>query len=551
MKKNWLIKKGVLIILSFLMLSSCTSNVIVEKDLTPKSINDGKQPYEKITIPEVTELTLPDVISDNMMFEADKPIMIWGLTPSKEDITISLLDKNGKMIREKTIKPANDTSFITELKAVKPSFDEYTLEIKSADMTKQVKGILFGRVYLAGGQSNMDMVMKDIYNSSLELDAATNSNIRVYNLSINPCTDAEYTPYPVFAPILGGIWVKGDKQLPLKNVTAVGYLFAKGMYEKLNTKNTHIPIGVLSTSRGGTRIDTWLSRGAIEENTQLKDEMIKNKVYSNESNWVTEGKSTDFVFNQSSALYNMKIAPLTNMNISGLVWYQGETNVGKSMTLFAKQFDAFIKDFSKQFRYKEYALPSVIINIAPYPYERIYASSKYITGSAELIEIFNEFTNLHSANMVSVPIYDVSLRYEDATTNKNPIHPTDKIPVAKRAVELFYGITNKNYPPKFSAFKVDGNKITIDFENTYNGLMTKNNEPVKGFRICGEDRKFYVAEAVIVGKNQVALTSKDVPNPVAASYAFYNLNNEANLLNSKEIPIQIFRTDKNEYIHVK
>ncbi len=511
----------------------------------PKSINDGKNEFEKILIPAVTELTLPDIFCDNMLFEADKPIIIWGLSPYQEKTTISLFDKNGKAVREKITVAADDTSFITEFPGVAPSFDEYTLEVKAGKDKIDVKNILFGRLYLAGGQSNMDMIVRDICRKEEILTAAPNKYIRIYNPAPTPCEENECALSPVFAPRIGGPWVVGDNPEDIKNVTSVGFVFAKGMFEKLNREGKQVPVGILSTSRGGTVIETWMSRSAIEADPELKADMLKSKVYAAEDDSAVMEELNKQGVNNTTVLYNMKISPLSNMNISGLIWYQGESQVGKSMTLFAKELDAFIKELSKRFRWGESLLPTVLINITPFPYDELYEKPELADAGAQVNETFNEFAKLHSVNIASMPTYDFSLRCDGTETwDPHPIHPSDKIPLAERAVEVFWGLTHDNIVPFCASFKIDGAKVVAEFANIYDGLSAKDNEPVKGFRICGADRKFYNADAAVFDKNKVVLSSSNVPKPIAVSYAFCNMNNEANLFNSRGIPVQIFRTDK-------
>lgn len=519
--------------------------ILTGEDIIPKSINDGLNEFEKILIPAISELTLPGIFCDNMLFEADQPVIIWGLSPYQDEISIRLFDKNGKAVREKTTLPAGDTSFLAELDGIAPSFDQYTLEVKAGKETIAVKNILFGRLYLAGGQSNMDMLVRDIYRKEEILTAAPNKNIRVYNPAPNPCDENECSLSPVFAPKIGGPWVSADNMEALKDVTAVGLVFAKGMYEKLNSEGNQVPVGVLSTSRGGTVIETWMSKSSIEADPELKAEMLDNKVYAAENDTAVIEELNRQGHNNTTVLYNMKISPLANMNISGLIWYQGESQVGKNMKLFLKELDAFIKELSKRFRWDESLLPTVLINITPYPYEGLYEKTELATGGAEVNETFNEFAKLHSAEIVSMPTYDFSLRYDGTETwDPQPIHPSDKIPLAERAVEVFWGLTHDNFVPYCTAFRIEGEKAVAEFTNIYDGLAAKDNEPLKGFRVCGADRKFYEAEAVIFNKNKVSISSASVSDPVAVSYAFCNMNNEANLFNSRGIPVQMFRTDK-------
>ncbi|HZK39814.1 MAG TPA: sialate O-acetylesterase [Clostridia bacterium] len=519
------------------------------EDIASKSINDGKTEFERISIPVVTALTLPDIFKDDMLFDADKPVIIWGLSPYLDKVEIVLLDKSGQAVRTATVYPAQDKSFVAEFEGVAPSFEEYTLEIKAGEDSKEVKNILFGRLYLAGGQSNMDMIVRDIYNKNKILTAQPNPYIRIYTPAVAPCDPENCAMTPVFSPERGGPWVSADDLEALKDVTAVGLVFAKGMFEKHSSDGEQVPVGILSTSHGGTVIETWMSRQSFEQDAALKKEMLVNKVWANEGDKVVAEQLKKQGYNNTTVLYNMKIAPIANMKISGFIWYQGESQVGKSMSLFAKELDTFIKEYTRIFRCGKSVLPTVLVNVTPFLYEEAENDREIPSGGARVNETFNEIAARYPTALVSMPTYDFSLRYDQTEVwEPNPIHPSDKIPLAQRAVEMFWGLTHDNFVPLLNSFKIEAGKIIAECSNTYEGLVSPNKEAVKGFRICGADRKFYPAQATIIDKNKVLLSSAKVQNPAAFSYAFCNMNNEANLFNSRGIPVQIFRTDKEAHL---
>ena len=88
---------------------------------------------------------------------------------------------------------------------------------------------------------------------------------------------------------------------------------------------------------------------------------------------------------------------------------------------------------------------------------------------------------------------------------------------------------------------VEGETIRIRFKHTDGGLAARGGEPLKGFAIAGEDRKFVEADAVVDG-NTVVVRSKEVPNPVAVRYAWADAP-ECNLVNGADLPASPFRTD--------
>ena len=186
----------------------------------------------------------------------------------------------------------------------------------------------------------------------------------------------------------------------------------------------------------------------------------------------------------------------------------------------------------------------MLFRSTPFLYNEPFEKPEERIGGARVNEVFNEFAKCHSTAVVSMPTYDISLRYgETEVWDENPIHPTDKIPLAERAVELFWGLTHENFVPFFGAFKIESGEIIAECANAYGGLATPNNEPIRGFRVWGANRESFPADAIVFCNNKVRLFSAIVPNPTGFSYAFCNMNNEANLFNARGIPVQIFRTD--------
>jgi len=95
----------------------------------------------------------------------------------------------------------------------------------------------------------------------------------------------------------------------------------------------------------------------------------------------------------------------------------------------------------------------------------------------------------------------------------------------------------------FKKAKIKGSKIVLTFDEVETGLKIKDGDRLDEFAVAGADRKFYWADAKIVGKNTVEVSSANVPNPLAARYAFNNNPKHANLTNGSGLPAAPFRTD--------
>jgi sialate O-acetylesterase len=126
------------------------------------------------------------------------------------------------------------------------------------------------------------------------------------------------------------------------------------------------------------------------------------------------------------------------------------------------------------------------------------------------------------------------------------IHPTNKQEVGRRlslwALGTVYG---KNVPATSGPLPVGSslqdNKMTVAFSQAGGGLKTKDGGPGLGFQIAGVDKQWRPAVATIAG-DRVAVSSPDVPAPVALRYAWQDLP-ECNLCNDAGLPASPFRTD--------
>ncbi|WP_156344995.1 hypothetical protein [Verrucomicrobium spinosum] len=125
-------------------------------------------------------------------------------------------------------------------------------------------------------------------------------------------------------------------------------------------------------------------------------------------------------------------------------------------------------------------------------------------------------------------------------------HPSNKSGYGERAkrvaLAFVYGHAAEYSGPLYSSHKIEGNTVRIAFTHVGKGLAVRHSEKLQGFQIAGEDRKFFWADAVIAG-DEVIVSSKNVPTPVAVRYAWSSQIPWANLFNQAGLPAQTFRTD--------
>jgi len=123
------------------------------------------------------------------------------------------------------------------------------------------------------------------------------------------------------------------------------------------------------------------------------------------------------------------------------------------------------------------------------------------------------------------------------------IHPKNKqdvgIRLADAALAQTYGQKMEYSGPVYDSMKVEGNKVRLKFTHA-EGLMSKA-DPIPGFAIAGEDKKWKWATAKIEG-NEIVVWNDEIANPVAVRYAWAD-NPKATIYNAADFPAVPFRTD--------
>jgi sialate O-acetylesterase len=234
--------------------------------------------------------------------------------------------------------------------------------------------------------------------------------------------------------------------------------------------------------------------------------------------------------NVATTLYNGMIAPLLPYAIKGALWYQGETNAGRAYQ-YRHSFPLMINDWRQRWASQ---FPFYWVQLTSYG-----AANNSNTGSnwAELREAQTMTLSLPKTGQAV--IYDVG--------NPADIHPTNKQTVAQRLAALAltndYAIPTPALGPVYKSVSFKKGKAILSFDHTGNGLTIKDKYGyLKGFEICGKDKKWTYAKANIV-KNQVVLEMPNKAKPMAVRYAWSDSPIEANLFNSNDLPAVPFRTD--------
>ncbi len=195
-------------------------------------------------------IKLPVLFQSNMVLQRDQEIKIWGYGEVNESVLISFKQRVYETIT------GNDKKWFITLPAQQaggPS--EIIVKGKSNEII--LNNILFGDVWVCGGQSNMQYTISQIGYKPLESDTI-NHQIRIFNASI----DQDYVPKE---ELLGGTWNEISAQT-LLNTSATAFFFGKFLQDSIK-----VPIGLLSVNLGATSIETWMSPNALKDFPQFQE----------------------------------------------------------------------------------------------------------------------------------------------------------------------------------------------------------------------------------------------------------------------------------------
>ena len=482
------------------------------------------------------EVALPNIFGDNMVLQRDMPIPIWGWATAGEEVTVTLQDT------DYTVQTTADAkgNWRTKLPAMSAG-GPYILHV-AASNTLELTNVMFGEVWICSGQSNMEWPVRASKDSEAEIAAADYPLIRLFNIPhkasglLVPDVEAEWHPTT-------------PETIP--NFSAVAYAFGRKLYNTLD-----VPIGLINTSWGGTRIEPWTppvgfdSVPALESiSTDIQDihakyrEELPERMAQIEA-WIAatrDALETGEVitpmpdnrhplthYARPTGLYNGMVHPLVPFAMRGALWYQGESNLKDGM-LYHEKMKALINGWRAVWNQGDF--PFYFVQLAPFTYGG--GASPYF-----LPEIWE-------AQTATLALANTGMAVTTDIGNLRDIHPRNKQEVGRRlalwALAKTYGREDITYSgPLYKSMAVDRNTIRLNFNSIGSGLMSRDDEPLTWFEIAGEDKNFVKADATIEG-DTIVVSSDAVAQPIAARFGWHQTA-EPNLVNKEGLPASPFRT---------
>lgn len=481
---------------------------------------------------------LLNLYGDKMLFKQKEEAVFRGTSASGARIDVELVNASGDTLKKGSAYASKSGTFSVGFPAPAGSYENYTVNLyENGVLFRSLKNVTFGELWLASGQSNMQYTLSGAYGGMDLFNSGTPLDEWVRAFFVPPVTpymgSTDKIPAVPQKDVEGAYWMSGA-DMDIYAVSAVGYYFAAELRRELD-----MPVGLISASLGGSSIGTWLSRDAIDNDLAVKQDFQEVGEYIELNAW---NENDQNMYYDMTANYDLKIAPLSPFRISGMIWYQGETDIMYRWKhgRYSRAFDLMQRSYSDLFGFEDGLMPIIWTSLAAYYYSDEYPVEKMNYEFAEMAMARPESRAL-------ISIYDVPLDYEDGIGS---IHPGYKQPVGERmadaAMGLVYGGDKTYAGTSVKNAEIRDNSIYVTLDNIGNGLVA-DGDKLFGFSVCGENGVYVRADAQIVSEDTVRVYSEYVDEPVSAAYAYSAYTAEANLFavgsSGDNIPVICFVTD--------
>jgi len=458
-------------------------------------VNDGSTTVTQDLILVVTpQLRLNNVYNNNMVLQRDETITFRGHSYPNQTLEVQV----GGGPRVSTTC-ANDGTWAATYPAQPANSTPSTIDLYANGFHIAYTNILIGDIWICSGQSNMEYSTRGLLGSVLSPEEftalmASADNYPTLRFLTTPRTEDD-VPWEDLEQ--RGNWLNSDPTTAAE-FSSVGYFFGKHL------QDVNVPIGLINSSKGGSAIKQW-------------------------SNQLNGGTNR----------YNSKIHPFTQMPIKGVVWLQGEADIG-AFRSYKYSLETLITDWRFQW---QQPLPFYIVQLAPHYYSR-KGSPPYA-----LPELWEQQAQASQEipNCGLVVTHD-TVQIDDSGNYVNNIHPPFKEEVGRRiALWAKHDIYNQpnlvHSGPVPRELVQEGNQLRIYFEpTTSHGLISADSQPLTWFEVAGKDHLYVPATKVTIDGETLLVSASSITQPTSLRYG-WNETAVLNFRNAEGLPASAFRID--------
>lgn len=491
------------------------------------------------------------VFSNNMVLQREKAAAVFGEGENGETVTAEI-DGIKKSAR------VHNGRWLIKLPPHKAGTG-YSLKVSCKDEEKLFVNVAYGEVWLAGGQSNMELELQNCTEKDA-LDNDKNPNVRFYYTQKKTIREKDF-----FSCEESTCWSEFDSE-SAKCWSAVGYFFARELADKLG-----VVVGIIGCNWGGTSASYWMSREALERDLdtaeylgdmdkcsqgktdeELEKEWLEYTAYDKE--WYK--KSLEFYAEHpngswdevqayagknlypgpcnkynpmcATVLYESMLKRVCPYTLKGFIYYQGESDDHRPKTYY-KLFSNLIRLWRDE--WEDDALPFLFVQLPMHRYKDDPDWKHWCLIREAQMKVFKTVKNTGIAIALDKGEF-------------NEIHPKSKLPIGHRlALQALYNVyefenlREQAFSPMYKDFEIKDGGIMLTFDHCF-GFKVEGE--IKGFEIAGADKKYYPANAEIKDR-EIFVSSADVSEPLYVRYCWTNYG-DVTVFGVNGLPLAPFRT---------
>ncbi len=454
-------------------------------------------------------IQLPEIFSDNMVLQQKTDARLWGWATPGASITVTPSWDNKKY----TAKAGKDGRWDVAVATPAASYTPYSVLIDGDGSNLSLDNVLVGEVWLASGQSNMEMPLRGFWGQPVE-NAAQAIAYSGQTPGVRVVTVPKSGSYEMQdrAP---GTW-KLSNPANAPEFSATGYFFAQALNKILD-----VPVGLIVSAYGGSKAESWLPASVVETYDDID--------LAGEQN----GTAKVDEWHKAAVRYNSMIHPIVGYTIKGAIWNQGESNVGLHVTYperMAKIAEVWRDEWGQGiFPFYQVEIPAWDYGAPEQDYAAKLREAQW--KAAELMP-----------NGGIVCTSDLVYPYE-----LEDVHASQKQPIGERLAFLAsadtYGMSTLPHRyPQLDKYELRGNKAYLKFKNAENRLTP--NDEMSGFEVAGSDRVFHPAKVKQTWDewDVVVEAPEGVDNIESVRYCFKNFA-IGSVHDMMGLPLVPFRTD--------
>lgn len=428
----------------------------------------------------MNRFTVSEMFSDHAVLRHSRPNPVWGTAPAGARVEVRLGDAHCECFADEQGR------WMTSVETPGPG-TIFTLEVRCGDEAVAFRDVASGEVWLAGGQSNMEMPVMCVSGGRALAEAEVYPNVRLKTISRRARSFRQYGWH--FYPMDGSDsdWKLPDRE-SVARFSAIGYQFGALLSESLG-----MPVGIIDCNWGGTKIQSWIPTDVLRAHEDTLADLTRYealqqhrgekgvKIFNRFQNSIRniEIDLDDFITrslecptyhctlekqlvdnlegaegdpNMPGCLFENMIARVAPFSIRGALWYQGESNTNPGEPeRYASLFARMRKSWQRAWNDPELA----------------FLTCQLSTFDPSVWGTF-DWNTLRLQQVKCTGLPGVSMAVLADIGDEKDIHPLRKIPVAERlhalAMEDVYGAPCDAHSPAPVGCTVEGSAVRLRFD---------------------------------------------------------------------------------------